>query len=620
MSELKLTPMPYMEFEPRISRIPDQRRTNRLRYRRSALTNKLRIFFYKKKVHDLSGGAIIVAFKRLSSVGDDVVALGELRKVRSLRCASYVNCDALLSAIPIVSCQPQRSLKSAVDMEAVTIQLLTNEQVGLLELDTRQTTHTLPKRQALLALCPTANVSVNKVNLKKNVGASPIWGTRGCGFESRHRLTAMLISFGNAVKRVMYARLAADKKPRGLEYPQENPLTSGIVRHDSHMRKSGNDPDWTEDYTTCIQVDPKPGFEKCSFYREQSITGALDLNIGYLRLYTESMLCGLASLPCGIQNKTRAKTDFPGNGFNLKGSSTVVTSKNLCCVKGFVFRAQRIGTPIRALPGTRLQDPTHRKRKLQVVQSFVHRGIGTGSFRFYSSSITCWLYSIVLCTLVPQMFVHWLLLQRVASVTSHLAEWHSLLVSLQACYWLRVVQGMNASLELSCLKERDCTEVKFSFNLTAPYRDGKLVSSITIFTMGGVLKRTKPTRMKRDEYGAAPECKGEGKGEIPEETRRLQRHHPARFPHAITRGGGATPPGIQPGSPGWEASSLTTTPRQPHMKEECSSVHSGLMFVHWLLLQRVASGTSHLAEWYSLLVSLQACYWLRVVQGVSNEL
>ncbi|KAJ8891137.1 hypothetical protein PR048_010651 [Dryococelus australis] len=44
------------------------------------------------------------------------------------------------------------------------------------------------------------------------------------------------------------------------------------------------------------------------------------------------------------------------------------------------------------------------------------------------------------------------------------------------------------------------------------------------------------------------------------------------------------------------------------------------MFVHWLLLQREASVTPHLAVWYSLLVSLQVCYWLRVVQGVSNEL
>ncbi|KAJ8866067.1 hypothetical protein PR048_033591 [Dryococelus australis] len=39
--------------------------------------------------------------------------------------------------------------------------------------------------------------------------------------------------------------------------------------------------------------------------------------------------------------------------------------------------------------------------------------------------------STVLYTLEPQMVVHWLLLQRVASATSHLAVWHSLLVSSQ---------------------------------------------------------------------------------------------------------------------------------------------------------------------------------------------
>ncbi|KAJ8896120.1 hypothetical protein PR048_001462 [Dryococelus australis] len=43
--------------------------------------------------------------------------------------------------------------------------------------------------------------------------------------------------------------------------------------------------------------------------------------------------------------------------------------------------------------------------------------------------------STVLCTREPQMFVHWLLLQRVASVTPHLPVWLPLLVSLRVCYW-----------------------------------------------------------------------------------------------------------------------------------------------------------------------------------------
>ncbi|KAJ8877945.1 hypothetical protein PR048_022408 [Dryococelus australis] len=54
--------------------------------------------------------------------------------------------------------------------------------------------------------------------------------------------------------------------------------------------------------------------------------------------------------------------------------------------------------------------------------------------------------SIVLCTLEPQVFVHWLLPQRVASVTPHLAVLRSLLVSLQVCYWFRVVQGVSNKL------------------------------------------------------------------------------------------------------------------------------------------------------------------------------
>ncbi|KAJ8871300.1 hypothetical protein PR048_027612 [Dryococelus australis] len=54
--------------------------------------------------------------------------------------------------------------------------------------------------------------------------------------------------------------------------------------------------------------------------------------------------------------------------------------------------------------------------------------------------MTCILESTVMCILEPQMFVHWLLSQRVASVTLHVAVWHSLLISLQVCYWLRVAQ------------------------------------------------------------------------------------------------------------------------------------------------------------------------------------
>ncbi|KAJ8869872.1 hypothetical protein PR048_028881 [Dryococelus australis] len=41
-----------------------------------------------------------------------------------------------------------------------------------------------------------------------------------------------------------------------------------------------------------------------------------------------------------------------------------------------------------------------------------------------------WLDSTVVCTLEPQMFVHWLIPQRVASVAPHLAVWHSPLVNL----------------------------------------------------------------------------------------------------------------------------------------------------------------------------------------------
>ncbi|KAJ8875852.1 hypothetical protein PR048_023755 [Dryococelus australis] len=64
-------------------------------------------------------------------------------------------------------------------------------------------------------------------------------------------------------------------------------------------------------------------------------------------------------------------------------------------------------------------------------------------------SLTCRPDSTVLCILEPQLCVHWLLPQRVASVTPHLAVWDSLLVSLQVCYWLRGIQGVSNKLVVS---------------------------------------------------------------------------------------------------------------------------------------------------------------------------
>ncbi|KAJ8882321.1 hypothetical protein PR048_014123 [Dryococelus australis] len=50
----------------------------------------------------------------------------------------------------------------------------------------------------------------------------------------------------------------------------------------------------------------------------------------------------------------------------------------------------------------------------------------------------------------PQMFVHWLLPQRVASVTSHLAVRDSLIASLEVSYWLAVMQSVSNKLRSNC--------------------------------------------------------------------------------------------------------------------------------------------------------------------------
>ncbi|KAJ8865764.1 hypothetical protein PR048_033286 [Dryococelus australis] len=72
--------------------------------------------------------------------------------------------------------------------------------------------------------------------------------------------------------------------------------------------------------------------------------------------------------------------------------------------------------------------------------------------------------SAVLCTLGPQMFVHWLLLQRVASVTPHPAVRHSLRFLLQVCYWLGVVQGVSNELRSNCkagfMRRERCSPVE----------------------------------------------------------------------------------------------------------------------------------------------------------------
>ncbi|KAJ8870398.1 hypothetical protein PR048_029419 [Dryococelus australis] len=70
--------------------------------------------------------------------------------------------------------------------------------------------------------------------------------------------------------------------------------------------------------------------------------------------------------------------------------------------------------------------------------------------RVMASGTEISLDSTVVCILEPQMLVHWLLPHRVTGVTSHLAVWHSLPVSLQVYYWLRVAQGVSNKLRSNC--------------------------------------------------------------------------------------------------------------------------------------------------------------------------
>ncbi|KAJ8898461.1 hypothetical protein PR048_003821 [Dryococelus australis] len=94
--------------------------------------------------------------------------------------------------------------------------------------------------------------------------------------------------------------------------------------------------------------------------------------------------------------------------------------------------------------------------------------------------------STVMCILEPRMFGNWLLPHKVASITSRLAVWLSLLVSLQVCYWLRVVQGVSNKL-------RSNYKVNFSVHVFEIY----LVLKRTLFKTP-LEERSETTELVRD--------------------------------------------------------------------------------------------------------------------------
>ncbi|KAJ8866088.1 hypothetical protein PR048_033612, partial [Dryococelus australis] len=150
-------------------------------------------------------------------------------------------------------------------------------------------------------------------------------------------------------------------------------------------------------------------------------------------------------------------------------------------------RQQSSGSRLRIAPLT----PTRTETPRYSVTTETLHALRVGAISRDSDSVR--LDSTALCSLWSQMFVHWLL-----------AVWHLLLVSLQFCHWLRVVQGVSNELA---------------------YEDG--------------------------ENGAALECKGGGKRQIPEKTPRtsgIVRHY------SHMRKSGVTRPGIEPGSHWWKAS------------------------------------------------------------------
>ncbi|KAJ8865829.1 hypothetical protein PR048_033351 [Dryococelus australis] len=174
-----------------------------------------------------------------------------------------------------------------------------------------------------------------------------------------------------------------------------------------------------------------------------------------------------------------------------------------------------------------------------------------------SSSMTCKPHSTFTCTLEPQMFVLWLLPHSAPRVTSYLAAWDSLLVSLQVCYWLRVVQDVSSELRSKC---------KADFN-------------VHVFDVYLVLKSTRPMRVIESNMEQRRNERVGGKREIPERTRR-----PAASP-------GSIPTCENPvmGTDIWllQPNAYAVSNKQQQMK--CSGLHRGRAHKHTVRIEHVAS-------------------------------
>ncbi|KAJ8891506.1 hypothetical protein PR048_004034 [Dryococelus australis] len=146
--------------------------------------------------------------------------------------------------------------------------------------------------------------------------------------------------------------------------------------------------------------------------------------------------------------------------------------------------------------------------------------------------------STVMCILEPQMFVQWLLPQRVASVTSHLAVWHSLLASLQVCYWLRAVQGLSNKLLSNCKvnfsvkvfdvyielkRTREMFLSLFIEHRIFTHYEGDLQLVVISYEEVWAVLNIEVLRADGGEMkgvGSSAGMKGRGKRKIPEKTRR----------------------------------------------------------------------------------------------------
>ncbi|KAJ8898154.1 hypothetical protein PR048_003514 [Dryococelus australis] len=197
------------------------------------------------------------------------------------------------------------------------------------------------------------------------------------------------------------------------------------------------------------------------------------------------------------------------------------------------------------------------------IDKFVHKTVESSLQRpeEFASSVTCRLDSTVLCANMPISTAHWL-----SAVTVEGDDWTSLLQ--EATRLLPRRTGFDPRRGRSRIFARGNRSERCRWS--AGFLGNILFLPAHLIRRCSILISRHPHRLSRQIWATdegewrrvwiTVGLQGRGGREIPDKTRRPA---PSSGTIPTCENPGVTPPGIKPGSPRWEASSLTTTPPQP---------------------------------------------------------